>query len=485
MQRIKTSLKKWFERVKNRGLFVQPERVFLWSALVFGVVFVVATPPFQAPDEQAHFFRAYQVSEFKFIPKQFEINGKERFGGELPASLDIAAVNLMKDIPGNPTKVFDVRLYGEYLTQKLEPSYAYNIAFEGAAIYSPVSYAPQAVGIGIGRLFEASPLLLIWLGRLGNLLVWVCLVYFAVRLLPFAKWLLILLALNPLTLFLAASLSADAITIGMAFLFVSLVVASLKGGVPLSNSRLSALALLPVGLGLTKPVNFLFAVLLLCIPWSRFKTKKRYILFCVGTVLLTLLASLGWSALVREAIIITGQVQRPGSGIDPGAQLSFILHHPFSYVKTLITNYVFITPGGFGDSVVRSYFGILGWLDTLVPLWVMLLYMAGLVVTAMYQLGRGLVLSLWQKALMLGMFLASSVASITALYLNYTPVGAHVVEGVQGRYFMPYVVALISIFTGRKKVLDISERTIGMMVTCLIVLVLSTALVAIVIRYYL
>jgi hypothetical protein len=45
-----------------------PARLFLPFAIVFGLVMTFLTPPFQSPDEPAHFFRAYQVSDFKILP---------------------------------------------------------------------------------------------------------------------------------------------------------------------------------------------------------------------------------------------------------------------------------------------------------------------------------------------------------------------------------------------------------------------------------
>ncbi|MER3433396.1 MAG: hypothetical protein C4288_08190 [Leptolyngbya sp. ERB_1_1] len=44
-----------------------PERAFLILSLIFGMMFIIALAPFQSPDEPAHFYRAYQLSEGKII----------------------------------------------------------------------------------------------------------------------------------------------------------------------------------------------------------------------------------------------------------------------------------------------------------------------------------------------------------------------------------------------------------------------------------
>src|SRR6202795_4617454 len=86
------------------------------------------------------------------------------------------------------------------------------------APYSPVGYIPHAVGIGLGRLFGASPLVLFYLGRLFGLGAWMVLVFLAIKTTPILKWSYFLLALMPMTLYLAASNSVDSVVIRVAFL---------------------------------------------------------------------------------------------------------------------------------------------------------------------------------------------------------------------------------------------------------------------------
>ena len=48
---------------------IAPEKIFLILSLVFGLLFVFITPPFQSPDENSHFLKAYSVSKGKFFPE--------------------------------------------------------------------------------------------------------------------------------------------------------------------------------------------------------------------------------------------------------------------------------------------------------------------------------------------------------------------------------------------------------------------------------
>lgn len=54
----------------NCGKRVLPERAFLLLAILLGVVFIFVTPPFEVPDEGAHFYRSYQVSVGRLLPQE-------------------------------------------------------------------------------------------------------------------------------------------------------------------------------------------------------------------------------------------------------------------------------------------------------------------------------------------------------------------------------------------------------------------------------
>ena len=59
------------------------EKIFLLLAVVFGFLYVFILPPFQSVDEGMHCFRAYQISQGKFLADN--LNGK--IGDTIPSSL--------------------------------------------------------------------------------------------------------------------------------------------------------------------------------------------------------------------------------------------------------------------------------------------------------------------------------------------------------------------------------------------------------------
>ena len=93
--------------------------------------------------------------------------------------------------------------------------------FANTAMYAPTAYLPQAAGIATGRLFDASPLALLYAARFSNLLCWAFFVGLALRALPFQGLLMASLACLPASLVLAASANADVLTNGLCFWLIA------------------------------------------------------------------------------------------------------------------------------------------------------------------------------------------------------------------------------------------------------------------------
>src|SRR5690606_35408911 len=95
------------------------------------------------------------------------------------------------------------------------------VDFPNMALYTPVSYAPQALVASICLSAGLSPVLTLYMIRLAVLCLWALTLFFSIRDMPAFKWQLGLIALLPMTLFVNMSASADAITNILGFLWIS------------------------------------------------------------------------------------------------------------------------------------------------------------------------------------------------------------------------------------------------------------------------
>ena len=474
--RFKRILTKLSIAIRNPAYF------FLLFAISTGLVFIIITPPLQVSDEQSHFRQAYAVSNLNIIPEKFTSKGTVAYGQEIPTSLSEFIDNFRLPIAGNPDNKVNKSLTLKYVRQPLNKDVT---SFQSGTTYSPVVYIPQVIGITIGKIFNTSPLIMLWLGRLMNLVFWTAIIFISIRIIPFGKWAMAILALNPMAVFLSASLSADVMTTALAFLFFSLVASTYVDKENLHRKKIIIIGVVLLLLSLTKQINIIFSLLLLTVPYRKIShDKKKYFYTILLLILFAMIATVAWGMAVGAVNEATSQLQRPGFGVDSSAQLSFVLKNPITYVKIFFENYVLVNPGYFGDAVFVSAIGVFGWLDTNIPLWTIMLYIIGLLLVLMYQLGRGYQTLLWQKLITISTLFLLVLANITALYLYYSPVADKVVSGVQGRYFIPALVLVVGLFSSKKKVLDLNDKQIGYILLGIMTIVYTVVFARIIIRYY-
>lgn len=187
--------------------------------MIYGIAFLVLIPHFQVPDEYEHYYKAWDVSNGNLIPERIG----NKAGVYLPES-----VKIMTDNVYQKWKFFILN------NQKMDMEYLLNLPLESknsvfvdiskyaVVTYSPIPYLASSLSIAAGNAFNLSPLILMYLGRLGNLILWLFVTYLAIRITSILKWGFLAIALMPMTLFQTTSISADSITIALSFLTIAI-----------------------------------------------------------------------------------------------------------------------------------------------------------------------------------------------------------------------------------------------------------------------
>jgi uncharacterized membrane protein len=85
-------------------------------------------------------------------------------------------------------------------------------------------YVPSAPALLAGRLFNEPALVLLYTARLANLAGYIALTWAALRLIPAGRIILLTVALMPMVIHQAASLSWDSIAFGIGFLYCAMVI---------------------------------------------------------------------------------------------------------------------------------------------------------------------------------------------------------------------------------------------------------------------
>ncbi|PWG66649.1 DUF2142 domain-containing protein [Bifidobacterium callitrichidarum] len=146
--------------------------------------------------------------------------------------------------------------------------------------YSPLSFIPQAVGIGLARATGASMWNQLQVGRISSLLVYCMLGVISVVLVRRLGWLMTVILANPVSVFVASSLSADTLTNTVAALTIALAV---KLGVCEKRSTLLIVGL-SVCLALLVPLKLCYMPLaLLPLALETIRLRDRLLITVIPT----------------------------------------------------------------------------------------------------------------------------------------------------------------------------------------------------------
>lgn len=427
-----------------------PQKAIGWLGATAGLILLFLTPPFQVPDEFAHFYRAYHVSRGHL---QAQVKD-HRVGDFLPRSLVATATEPgFNAMPFHPENKMRLTYLEQAFALRLDPRDQVFADFPNTALTSPVPYLPQAAGMACLTAFRPPPILLLYAGRLANFAVWLLLMAAAVRAAPIGKWLFVMLALMPMSIFQAASLSPDAFTNGVAFLVTAL---GLRLGLDSTQApdgratiRFAALAM---ALALCKFAYVFFGLLffLPALRWMELTHRRR--LFRQGLLVIGLaaLAWLAWTLAARGLFLKYDQydpLYRDGlalrNGADPDAQLAIVLTAPLTFVTRATASLV-------EQRIWEPLIAHLGWLDVIFPRWFIYAFGAGLAATALTGGTRECFLTRPQK-IFVAMITGVSILFFCLLsYLQWSPVGWPRVIDLQGRYFIPIAPIALLVLTNRR-----------------------------------
>jgi uncharacterized membrane protein len=407
---------------------VLPAFFTLIVGAIFGGSMVFVTPPFDVPEENQHFLRSYQCSEGIVWASR---NG-DTPGRDLPASLcevSSAIHNAAKDEYGLEISCEKIK---KVLSIPLDRSKTRFSAYPVGARYGPSTYLGSAVAIRIGRRAGATALQELYIGRIGTLTVYLLLVVAAVWLVPLHKWLMSLLALMPMSIFTAASISPDGLTIGYSLLAIAMILRLALQADRVYRCDLGWLGAILLLVGLAKPGYAVIALLFLIVPKEKFSGRGECWLARALMIGLPVAAGLAWAYSVREICVLP---LRPC--VDTHAQALWIVAHPWHFMRLVISR---ITNGWLNWGVV----GTLGWGTIWLVPQVYYVYWTALITAAALDGGANEVrLPRYARVISLGVYLSTMTVLCTLTYLTWHAVGEGIIHGVQSRYFVPILPLLL------------------------------------------
>lgn len=456
----------------NRIKSLNPQYVFIILGLIYGIAFLILVPPFQVPDEYEHFYKAWDVGNGNFIPEKIG----DKAGVSIPESVKIMTDNVYQE-----WKYFVLN------NQKMDMGYLLNFSLHGynnanvfvdiskyaVITYSPLPYLASALSIDVGKAFDLSPLVLVYLGRLGNLILWLFIVYLAIRITPVFKWGFLAISLMPMALFQAASLSADVLAISLSFLTIAifLKLALDENIKKITTKHILILISISLLLGLAKLPYIMLILLFFLIPSKKFDNKKSmFMIFGLMFLLAVLIIAL-WNFMVN------GLYMPLDPGISLKDQLFYILMHPLDFVQALLN-----TSSAYAGELPTVVIGNWAYADTPLPNWMYGVYLFALVLITAFDKSH-FKMNIKQRYILLGLFLLITLTIFVLEYLTWTYTGAQVIHGIQGRYLIPILPLLfLSLYeTGARTK---NRILIELMISLFIIFILSKVVLIFISTYY-
>lgn len=464
---------------KTIELLLKPHIIFLFISLIVGWFFILLNPPLWGLDEPAHFARSYQAAKGQMLPD----TSTKNYGGNMPDNY--IAINWYRGADIHDEKyssgtsvlqrqdVSDKNAYNKILAETFTKS-EHN--FHWTAMYSPAAYPGPIAGISIAQALNFTIGQTFFIAKLFSLFVYTAVCFLAVWIIRQNKtvWLFVIIALLPTALFQATVVTSDNVLIALTLLFFALYIRLLIGKNTRNIEKRLMFALLIVGvlLPLIK-INYIFISLtLLALPAVYFKSISWQIIYKTGGALASVVLGLLWMRL-SGASNTPPQSQRSDLlPVNPSEQMHFVIQHPLDFLMAMVKSIII-----YGDNSFNGIFFTISGIGVDIPIILMFILVVTLVIAALY--AKSDLLKIKKQVIYLAAAsLIVSVSIFGALYVVFNPVGWWFIDGVQGRYFTPFVLPFIMVLTIFLPIkLSVSKRFVKTAVISVAVICLAVSVV--------
>lgn len=404
-------------RAKN----IKLENLFLALAIPFACLYLLCIIPGEAPDENYHYREAYKVSigDFLFQTNKSPLVGERRYSN-------------YGEVKNNLLKV------DEESDEMMEHS---------TLIYSPLLYLASGFGVFIGHILNLTVLGTKYVGSFFNMLLFLITGYYTIKLLPYGKYFGIVYLLSPMYLQQATSLSGDAVINATCLLFIAYILNLRHSEKKLEIKDIIVLSILVLFVLISKNAYFPLLLLLLLIRKNVKSMDKKKKIVLIGCLLLSFsiyYCTYNYVLKNKEIKTVAQEViETPQHEIS---KPSYLFSSPTKFIY-LILNTLNINL----DFYILSFAGqYLGWLDLQLKSNVIILYLLLFVVSIFFDLEKSK-LNNKDRIIMITALIINIAAVMAGLYFNFGDGRGFLIEGVQGRYFIPIII-LFFLMLGNKKI---------------------------------
>ena len=419
---------------------MKPEKRVLILVIAVGILYMLVMTPLSIPDEQVHYQASYRLSSvMMFQSDRMDYGEKAYFdysglGGHY--NMGSAYDRIAEEIASPKAAITGEK----HLVQRLD---------------YPLMYAPQALGITIGRIFGANFVILFWLGRLTNLLFYAGCVYLAIRAARRFGTLLSLVSLMPMALHQAASYSYDAFINGLALLLIALILRAADRKDRMDTREYLELLAVSMLMAPAKAVYTPILILLLFIPAQRFRSRKWKLL-----MIFYLWAAALAAVAVFQLAGIRNAITSGGGKTNWEGNTNYTLAYLFSHPGETVRLFINTLRANLSEWPYQAVGNRLSGLSMEVTGWKITVYMVLLILAGQTAVGNETQITGPERTAFFGVSVVTVFLVMLTMLLNWTSQNDTIIQGIQGRYFIPLMPFLFMCLNNRMIRLNINPERI-------------------------
>jgi len=391
---------------------IKLEKIYLMIVIPLGILYCLANPLGRIADEDNHIIKAMDITQGHFFSDHGDFNIK------------------LWDLVSWSTSSYEDAINRINIEETDE---THELYYSTMALYAPICHMPQALGIMVAKVLGGNLVVQCYAARIGNFIISIFLIYQAIKLIPFKKYIVMFISLLPLTMCELASMSSDALTIAISIFFICYIL-YLKYDENKKQIMTKDIAVLmgsSIVIALCKIVYIPLVLLLFILPKEKFGTLKRKNIITIVIAAVSILINLIW--LKYSSVFLVN------FKADSMEQVQYVLTHPISYIlivfRTLSENssYYILQLFGEGLAVLQtSGLIIFSYIVLAVILFVVNEEKNKIKIDKITKYVFGII------------FLIILALICTSLYVQWTKeIGSPVIEGIQIRYILPILPLLI------------------------------------------
>ena len=419
-------------------------KIFVSLMIPIGMFYLFFLIPGHAPDEDAHYYRAYEISTGKLIS-----DSNEKKIPYIKIPLDLANTNKQT--------VTNYNLLIEKMS--IETKYDDEIKVDSfTQIYFPILYTIPAMSFTISTFFNLNIIYALYLARICNFILFLILGYYAIKIIPFGKVLLATYLFIPMVIHQGVSISVDSIVNSMIMLFIAYILNLYFKKDPINEKEKIIFYLFATFIAFAKtiymPIIFISLILLFKTKnKNRSKTKFISNLFnkenqyiWIGIILCTIIA-IGWFLFTNEYRDSREIIHNTQSDLE---QTISLITSPMKYIEVIL-NTIIMRSGYLINTFIG---GKMGWLNIPTNEKLVVIYLF-LLIIAPFTEKHEVELTKKQKILFVAIFCISTILIFTAMYVNRIAPEVKYIESLQGRYFIPIAILLLICLCKKNKSIKI------------------------------